>query len=82
MLFQIKKLTYVSLIEISPGKNAQYARSNGVSCRLIKFNNDNHTALVQLPSKIKKLFSYHSFAALGQVALPEQKNCLNSKSGY
>jgi len=82
MLWQIKKLTHVSLIELIPGKGAQYARSNGAYCKPITFNKETHTVLVQLPSTVKKLFSYYSFTTLGPVTLPEQRKFANSKSGY
>lgn len=82
MLCQIKKLTFVSCVELVPGKGVQYARSSGTACKLIKFDKDTHTVLVQLPSGVKKLFSYYSFAALEPVALSEHKKCSNTKSGF
>lgn len=82
MLFQIKKLSFVSCLEILPGKGSQYARSSGTKSKIIKIDKESHTILIQLPSKIKKIFSYYSFAALGNIALPENKKYLNSKAGY
>jgi hypothetical protein len=37
---------------------------------------------MQLPSKVKKIFSYYAFALYDQVALPEAKRFSNSKAGY
>lgn len=82
MLFQIKKLSFISCIELMPGKGAQYSRSSGTKSKIIKIDKESHTILLQLPSKIKKIFSYYSFAAMGSIALSENKKFLNSKSGY
>jgi ribosomal protein L2 len=82
MLFQIKKLSFISCLELFPGKDSQYSRSSGTKSRIIKFDEENHSVLVQLPSKIKKIFSYYSFAMLGSLALHDNKNFLNGKAGY
>jgi ribosomal protein L2 len=81
-LYQIKKLLFISCIELIPGKNAQYVRSAGTRGRLLRLDSVSHTALVQLPSKVKKIFSYYSFALYDQLALPEAKRYSNSKAGY
>ncbi len=82
ILFQIKKLSYVSCLELLPGKGAQYSLSPGTKSRLIKLDGDTHSVLVQLPSGVKKIFSYYSIAFLGQISLSENFRCLNSKAGY
>lgn len=82
LLFQIKKLSFVSCLEILPGKGAQYSLSAGTKSKIIKIDKESHTVLVQLPSKIKKIFSYYSFAALDAISLSENKKYLNSKAGY
>lgn len=82
MLFQIKKLSFISCLELFPGKNSQYSRSSGTKSRIIKFDEESHSVLIQLPSKIKKIFSYYSFAMLGSLALNDNKNFLNGKAGY
>ncbi len=82
MLFQIKKLSFVSCLELIPGKNAQYSRSSGCKSRIIKFDSTNHSVLVQLSSGVKKIFSYYSFVMLGRISLFEHSNCLNGKAGY
>lgn len=82
MLFQIKKLSFISCLELLPGKGAQYCRSSGTKGKIIKFDKDTHSVLVQLPSKIKKIFSYYSFALLNRLALADHKRYANTKSGY
>jgi ribosomal protein L2 len=82
MLAQIKKLSFVSLIELYPGKNAQYSRGSGTYSKIIKIDDKTHTALLQLPSGIKKIFSYYSLAFLGHVALTVSKKFTTNKAGY
>ena len=82
MLFQIKKLSFVSCLEIIPGKGAQYSRSSGTKSRIIKFDKENHSVLVKLSSGVKKIFSYYSFVLLGQLSLQDNKNFQNGKAGY
>jgi ribosomal protein L2 len=38
MLFQIKKLSFVSCVEIKENCGAQYIRSSGVKAKIIKFD--------------------------------------------
>jgi large subunit ribosomal protein L2 len=82
LLFQIKKLSFVSCLELVPGKGSQYIRSSGTKGKIIKFDKETHSVLVQLPSKIKKIFSYYSFAFLNGIALPEKKKFYNGKAGF
>lgn len=82
MLFQIKKLSFVSCIELLPGRGAQYSRSSGVKSRIIKFDKDSHSVLIQLPSTTKKIFSYYSFVLLGRLSLATNKYFTNGKAGY
>ena len=82
ILHKIKKLSFIFCIELTPGKNSQYALSTGAKSRIWKFDEFSHTVVVQLPSKLKKIFSYYSFALYDQAALPEKKKMLNTKAGY
>jgi large subunit ribosomal protein L2 len=82
MLCQIKKLSFVSCLELLPGQGAKYTRSAGTKSRIIKFDKDTHSVLLQLPSKIKKIFSYYSFALLNGLALSENKRFTHTKAGY
>lgn len=82
LLCQIKKLSFVSCIELLPGKNSQYCRAPGAQGRIIKFNETDHTVIIQLPSKKKKFFSFYSLALLDQITLSCHKNFYNGKAGY
>ncbi len=82
MLFQIKKLSFVSCLELLPGLGAQYTRSPGTRAKIIKFDLDTYSVLIKLPSGVKKIFSYYSFVMLGRLSLEENVNYLNGKAGY
>ena len=82
MLFQLKKLTFVSCVELLPGLGGQYVRSPGTKARIIKHDKSNHTVLIELPSKIKKIFSFYSFAMQDAITLKMHKKTLNGKFGY
>lgn len=82
LLVQLKVTAKVSLIEISPGRGSQYCRSPGTYGKIIKFDLSNLSVLIKLPSGCRKLFSYYSFTAMGEVALSKHASFLNSKAGY
>lgn len=82
MLFQIKKLTFISHLELLPGLGAQYCLSSGTKSKIIKFDESDHSVLVQLPSGLKKIFSYYSFVLLGRISINLHFKCYNTKSGY
>lgn len=82
MLFQIKKLSYISLLELIPGNPSRYVRSPGTKARLISFDKDKHTCLIKLPSGIKKIFSYYSYAFITPLSIPFHKKSLNGKAGF
>jgi large subunit ribosomal protein L2 len=82
MLFQIKKLSLVCLLELYPGAPVRYCRSSGSRGKIIKFDSENHTVLIRLPSGFKKIFSFYSFAFLGKVALSLHSKITSTKSGY
>ena len=82
MILQIQKLSFISCLELIPGINAQYVLSSGTKARIIKFDYDNHSTMIQLPSGIKKIFSYYSFVMLDRISLPDHSLALNGKAGY
>jgi large subunit ribosomal protein L2 len=82
VLAYIKRLSRVSLVELYPGSGIQYVRSAGTSARLSRINVNNHTAVLQLPSGVRKAFSLYSIASVGPVALKIKKFTANTKSGY
>ncbi len=82
LLVYVQRLSKVSLIELFPGAGIQYARSSGTFARLIKVELTSHTALLQLPSGVRKTFSLYSLASLGSVSLKSKSLLTNTKSGY
>lgn len=82
IIFKLKKLIYISFIEILPGKNAQYCLSSGSQSKLLSIDKKNYIAMIQLPSKIKKTISYYSCVFLGRISLVDKKKYNNTKSGY
>jgi ribosomal protein L2 len=82
MLFQIPKASFVSLLELYPGKNAQYVRSSGCRAKLIKIDEKTHTALLELPSGVKKIFSYYSLVFFAKLSLSLKKIHTTNKAGY
>ena len=82
MLYQVKKLSFVSVVELSSVKGAQYIRSSGCNGKVIKLDKLTYSAVIQLPSGVKKIFSYFSFVNFGRVCLSESKKYYNTKAGY
>jgi len=82
MLYQIKKLSFISVAELNSIKGAQYIRSSGCKGKVIKFDKLTYSVVIQLPSGVKKIFSYFSFVNFGRVSLPENKKYFNTKAGY
>lgn len=72
----------IALIEPLPNKGVKYVKSTGSSAKTIKMNSLTGTALVKLPSGVKKVFSTYSIASLGGVALPNQKKRKVNKAGF
>lgn len=70
------------LLEIIPGRGAQYARSSGTKAHLIKVDMSSHTALVKLPSGVRKIFSAYSLVMFGAVSLKNKRLLRNTRSGY
>jgi ribosomal protein L2 len=73
LVHQLPKNKHVSLLELFPGKGIQYARSTGTAAKILKMDSRVSTSLVKLPSGVKKVFSTHSLASLGPVALFENR---------
>merc|ERR1712054_151438 len=81
-LGHLPKNKSISLIEPLPNNGVKYVRSTGSSAKTLKMNSLTGTALVKLPSGVKKVFSTYSIASLGNVALPNQKKCKINKAGF
>jgi len=78
----LPRLSKISLLELFPGRGVQYIRSAGSRGKLIKFDHDRHTALIQLPSGVRKFFSIYSLGSLGSIALGSKKSTANTKAGF
>jgi large subunit ribosomal protein L2 len=81
-ILRLKKLIFISFIELFPGKNAQYCLSSGTQSRLVSIDKKKCLAIVQLPSKLKKTISFYSCVFIGKMALSQKKKYTNTKSGY
>ena len=82
VLMRIRVLSKISLIELYPGAGIQYIRSAGSSGRFIKLDLETHTALVRLPSGVRKSFSLYSIASIGSVSLRIKRLVRNTESGF
>jgi len=84
-LFIIRKLPrnqFMSLVELYPNKGIQYIRAPGSKAKILKMDTRVSTAVIKLPSGVRKVFSIYSLASLGQVLLAEKKLYKNNKAGH
>jgi ribosomal protein L2 len=82
-LYHIRRLTKISMLELTPGKGVQYVLSSGCSAKILRFNYKQHAALLLLPSGVKKIFSIHVIVLRRPIALKKKKRkTFNTKSGY
>ena len=81
-LFQLPLLKKISNVEIFFNKGVQYSRSLGVFSKILNKNFYTHTVLIQLPSGVKKIFSFYSLTLINSSYLLFKKKKLNTKSGY
>jgi len=72
----------ISLIEPLPKYGIIYVRSAGSSASILKMNSITSTALLRLPSGVKKIFSTYSLASNGKVHLPEKNKYKHNKAGF
>lgn len=79
---QLKIMAKVSFLSSLPNKTIKYIKSSGSVGILMQLNLLNHTALVKLPSGIKKIFSIYTIVTLGAVSLNIKRKYTNTKSGY
>ena len=82
IIIKLPKNKPICLIEITPNTKACYVRSTGCSATILKMDSRIGTALIKLPSGMKKVFSGYSTGSLGSVALLENKKCTNASAGY
>jgi len=81
ILMRVKLFSRVSLVELYPGSGVQYVRSSGTSARFVKVNWDKHSAVLQMPSGVRKAVSLYSLASVGAVSLRLKRLVKNTKSG-
>ena len=82
LLMYVKLLSRVSLLELYPGSGIQYVRSSGTFARFIKIDWNKHTAVLEMPSGVRKAFSLYSLVTLGAVSLKIKRLVSNTKSGF
>jgi len=82
LIYQLNNIFKLSLLELVPGKGAQYARSPGTKAFLVKVNMLTHTATIRLPSGVKKIFSIYALVMIGAVALKNNNLLKNTCSGF
>ena len=72
----------VSNLEVRPGQGTQYVRSAGSYAKIIKWDYSQHAALVQLPSGVRKFFSFYSTLIFGACALKLKRKAACTRSGF
>ena len=82
LVMNLPKNKPISLLELTPYSQIQYIRSTGSSGIILKMDLRVHTALVKLPSGVKKIFSTHSIGSIGSIALSSQRNFKNNSAGF
>jgi ribosomal protein L2 len=73
LLKQLPRNQKISLLELLPGEGIKYIRSPGTSGHLIKVNQKLNSALVKMPSGVRKVFSIFSLGSLGINPLYDNK---------
>ena len=83
LIKHLPKNKLISSVELYPGKGSQYIRSPGSKAKIVKMDNRLNTAVIKLPSGVKKVFSIYSLGCEGQVFFNENKSFYkNNKAGY
>lgn len=82
LVMYLPKNKPISLLELLPYKGVQYIRSTGVFGVVLKMDLRIHTALVKLPSGVRKIFSTHALGSLGSIALPVNRDFKNNSAGF
>ena len=82
ILWKLPRNQNISLLELYPNKKIQYVRAPGSKSKMLKMDTRTNTAVIKLPSGVKKVFSIYSLASFGQVLFPDKKLFKNNKAGY
>jgi len=78
---RLPKNRFVSNLELFPGKGIQYAQSPGSKAVIVKMDTRTGSALVKLPSGVRKVFSIYSIGSLGRSALRYKKEVNITSAG-
>ena len=81
-LVKIPLRSKVSYLENKLMSQVPYTRSSGCFSKILSRNFYSHTVLVKLPSGVKKIFSFFTFANIGPVIFKEKKKLRSTKSGF
>jgi ribosomal protein L2 len=81
LIRQLPRNKPISLLEVIPGMGSQYVRSVGVKGKMTRMEFNRNTALVILPSGVRKIFSIFSLGSIGPVPLTDGKYWKNNKAG-
>lgn len=82
LIMYLPKNKPISLTELLPYKGVQYIRSTGSFGTLLKMDLRVNTALIKLPSGVRKVFSTHALGSTGSIALPFNKDYKNNLAGF
>ena len=72
----------ISNVEAIPGLGVQYVRSSGSFGKITSKSRETHSAVLKLPSGVRKVVSMFSVIMLGSVSLRSKKQIKSTKSGY
>jgi len=72
----------ISNLEVLPGKGVQYVRSAGSFAKITRLDTFNHTALIKLPSGVRKFFSLYSLMTEERCPLKLKRKLRNTRSGF
>ena len=81
-IFKLKTFKKISNLELIPNRGIQYARSAGSYAKMLTINFVLHTALIRLPSGVKKQFSIYGIGLSGPSSLSLKKKIRNRQSGF
>lgn len=79
---QLPKNQPVSLLELTPLTGVKYVRSPGTQAIITKVDKNKNTALVRLPSNVRKVFSLFSIGSAGPNPHTNNKYWKSNKAGY
>lgn len=78
----VKLFKKISNFELWPRKGIQYARSAGSWGKVVRRDFESHTALVYLPSGVRKIISTFSVALPSRCAAMDKRLLKNTKGGF